>query len=498
MELKNKNIVIVGGGIGGLATAALLAKDGNKVTILEKNIMLGGRARKYIVDGYIFDMGPSWYMMPDVFENLFKKLDKNILDYLDLRKLDVHYKVFYDNGNSYLITNNIEDIKEQFEKVESGSGGKLEKYLKKAKKLYDLSMDKMVYFSYKRLKPLFNIKFLLKLPLLDFIKSFHKDVSFYFKNPELQKIIEFTTVFLGGSPYNTPAFYELISHTDFNQGIYYPMGGIHEVVKALEKICVEFGVNIKTNCAVTKINVVNGKAKSVFCGNDEYSSDIIVCNADYHFVETQLLEKEWQTHDESFWSKRVLSPSGFIIYLGLDKKLEKFEHHNLYFNNSWEKSFEKVYKNPKWPENPSYYVHVPSKTDPSVSPVGHETVMILVPVAAGLIDDDSTREEETNKIISHLENLIGEDIKNHIKIKRVYSHRDFISDYNAYKGSAFGIAHTLFQTAMFRPKNFSKKVDNLYFVGQYTNPGVGMPTTLISAQIVANLIFDNDSKKYTT
>lgn len=487
---KSKKIIIVGGGIGGLSTAALLAKQGHKVTVLEKNAMLGGRARKYTENGYVFDMGPSWYMMPEVFKMYFKLLDKNIDDYLELNKLHVHYKVFYDNGNTYLINEDLENVKLQFEKAEKGAGKKLEKYLDKSKKLYDLAMDKRVFFSYKTFLPLFNPKFLLKLPIMSLIKTFHSDVSSYFKNPELQKIIEFTTVFLGGSPYNTPAFYELISHTDFNQGIFYPMGGIHEIIKAFEKVCLELGVTIITSAEVTKIEIMNGRAKKVICADSVYDADVVVCNADYRFAETQLLEKKWQTYNEKYWDKKTLSPSGFIVYLGLDKKFEKLEHHNLYFNSSWEKGFDDVYKEPSWPENPSYYVHIPSRTDKSVAPLGHETMMILVPVASGLDDSDENREREAKKVIEHLEKIIDEKISPHIKLKRIYSHRDFISDYNAFKGCAFGLAHTLNQTAMFRPKNFSKKVKNLYFVGQYTNPGVGMPTTLISSQIVVNLIKD--------
>lgn len=487
--MKNdKKVVIVGGGIGGLSTAALLAKNGYRVTVLEKNEILGGRARKYVENGYTFDMGPSWYMMPDVFKSYFKLLGKDINDYLDLKKLPVHYKVFYDNGNTYTINENLEDVKSQFEKAEKGAGDNLKKYLEKSEKLYQLATDKMVFFDYKTLWPLIKPSLLFKLPIISLLKSFHKDIASYFKNPELQKIIEFTTVFLGGSPYNTPAFYELISHTDFNQGIFYPQGGIFKIIEALEKICLEFGVEIKTSTEVKEIIVEDGLAKKVVCEQDSYETDFVVCNADYRFVETQLLDKKWQTHNDNYWNKKTLSPSGLIIYLGLDKKFTKLEHHNLYFNNSWEKGFEAVYKEPSWPDKPSYYVHVPSRTDSSVAPENHETMMILVPVAAGLNDSDDIREKHTNEVIKHLEGIAGEAITPHIKLMRIYSHRDFIADYNSFKGCAFGLAHTLTQTAMFRPKNFSKRVGNLYFVGQYTNPGVGMPTTLISSQITVNLI----------
>lgn len=491
--MKNKTkVVVIGGGIGGLAAAALLAKHGYQVTILEKNEMLGGRARKYVDGPYVFDMGPSWYMMPDVFETYFQLLSKDIKEYLDLKKLPIHYKVFYDNGNTYLINENLEDVKLQFEKAEKGASENLQRYLDKSRQLYQVATDKMVFFDYQTIWPLLNPGLLFKLPLISLLKNFHQDVATYFKNPELQKIIEFTTVFLGGSPYNTPAFYELISHTDFNQGIFYPQGGIFKIVEALEKICLEFGVIIEKSVEVQKIVVENGVARQVIGNNKEYDADVVVGNADYHFLETKLLEKKWQTYSDNYWNKKTLSPSGLIIYLGLDKKFAKLEHHNLYFNDSWEDGFKKVYQEPSWPENSSYYVHVPSRTDNSVAPENHETMMILVPVAAGLGDADEIREEQAVKVLQHLERLIGEPITPHIKSKRIFSHRDFISAYHAFRGCAFGLAHTLRQTAMFRPKNFSRKVKNLYFVGQYTNPGVGMPTTLISAQIVANLIKKNE------
>lgn len=485
---NSKKVIVIGGGIGGLSTAALLAKDGYQVTILEKNKMLGGRGRKYVENGYTFDMGPSWYMMPDVFASYFKLLGKNINDYLDLKKLPIHYKVFYDNGHTYTINENLEDVRLQFERVEEGAGKNLTKYLEKSENLYQLATDKMVFFDYKSLWPLVNPSLLFKLPVRSLLTSFHKDVSYYFKNPELQKIIEFTTVFLGGSPYNTPAFYELISHTDFNQGIFYPQGGIFKVIEALERVCLEFGVQIKTSSEVKKIVVENGLVKQVVSEEGIHDADLVVCNADYQFAETKLLEKKWQTHSNNYWNKKTLSPSGLILYLGLDKKFPKLEHHNLYFNDSWEQGFEAVYKEPSWPDNPSYYVHVPSRTDDSVAPENHETMMVLIPVAAGLNDSDEIRENKANDVIKHLEGIVGEPIKPHIKLMRIYSHRDFTSDYNSFKGCAFGLAHTLDQTAIFRPKNFSKKVKNLYFVGQYTNPGVGMPTTLISSQIVVNLI----------
>ncbi|MBN1617728.1 phytoene desaturase [Candidatus Dojkabacteria bacterium] len=488
----SKKIVVIGGGISGLSSAALLKNSGYEVILLEKNNELGGRGRIWKDKGFTFDMGPSWYMMPEVFENFFGLFGKKVSDYYNLLRLDSHYKVFFPDGNVFNISKDLDINVELFESVEKGAGDKLKKYLAKSRHTYETAMQDLVMLDYKNIFKYINVGFinsLLKLdPITSFSKSFHGYVSKYFRNPELQKIIEFTTVFLGGSPYNTPAFYNLITHADFNLGIYYPDGGINKFIQALSKLCSEVGVEVHTGEEVQHITVKDRKAISIETKNKSYPADIVLSSADYHFTETKLIDKNFRTYDDNYWSNKIMSPSAFNIYLGLNQKVSKLEHHNLYFDDSWEKSFKEVYNVHKWPDNPSYYVHVPSKTDPSVAPDGSEAVFILVPVAAGLEDDDTIREIMYEKVLSHFEGLVGQSIRDSIVTKRIFSHRDFNSSYNAFKGAAFGLAHTLGQTALFRPKNFSRKIKNLYYAGQYTNPGVGMPVCLLSSQITANLI----------
>lgn len=477
---------MIGAGVAGLGTAALLVKRGYEVTVLEKNKEIGGRGRMWIKDGYKFDMGPSWYMMPEIFEQYLAKFGKKVSDYYQLKRLPINYKVFFENGKRLEIKSKLTANKKLFSEEEDGGGEKLERYLKSSGKIYEGAIKDLVYMDYENWIELIQPKLLPYLFEAKFFETFHQYVTGIFKNKNLQKILEFTTVFLGGSPYNTPAFYRLISYTDFVGGIWYPMGGMHEIFEMLYKLAREQGVKIQTEEEVIKIEVENGKATGVKTKKGCYEAEVVVSGADYWWTETKLLEKQWQSKKKSFWEKAVMSPSALVIYLGLSGRLKNLDHHNLYFSDDWEMGFEEVYSKKSWPKNPSYYVHVPSVTDRSVAPKNGETMMILVPVAPFL--DDSKREKITEKTIAHLEKISGEEIASKIRVKRVFSHRDFEADYHAYGGAAFGLAHTLGQTAMFRPRNRSRKVKNLYYAGQYTNPGVGVPTGLISTMIVDKLI----------
>lgn len=483
-----KSVFVLGAGIGGLATAALLAKKGYNVTVIEKNSFLGGRASIYEEKSFTFDKGPSWYMMPEVFDDYFALFGKKTSDYYKLTRLAVNYKVFFDSGSTYEIESDAAKNIQTFERAEKGAGKKLQKYLAESKYLYETSMKEMVFLDYSALTQLLNIPLILNAPRLKLFNSLHSLIAKYFKNKELQKILEFTTVFLGGSPYNTPAFYSLVSHADFNLGIYYPDGGMNKIPHALASLCQELGVKIIKNEPVTKLETKNGLISKITTSRSSYAPDIVVSNIDYRFTETTLLQPESQTYDESYWSKKTLSPSALIIYLGINKKLKNISHHNLYFNSSWEEHFKNVYSDKNWPKNPSYYVHAPSLTDKSVSPRGSETLMFLVPVAPGLNDSDEARNKTAQYVLEHFQGLIKENFMQNIIVKKIYSHRDFIYEYNSYKGSAFGISHTLMQTGPFRPLNKSKKVKNLFYAGQFTNPGVGVPPCLISARITAGLI----------
>jgi phytoene desaturase len=487
-----ESTVVLGAGISGLATAALLAKNGRKVTVLEKNEMIGGRARVLKKDGFTFDMGPSWYMMPDEFERYFGLFGARPSDFYDLIKLKTHYKLFFPEGRGYTITDDLKANEEVFERTEPGAGMKLRKFVEKSKWIYERSMKELVRLDYESLLPLLKPSLLKDLFSFRLTESYHHYVASYFRNPDLQKIMEFMTVFLGGSPYNTPAFYNLIAHVDFNLGSWYPKGGIHQVPKALEALCQKYGVEILKSQNAVRCEVKDGQAVSLETDRKSFQADSFVMSADYRFCETALLERPWQTYPQSYWDRKTLAPSCFLMYIGLNGKVKNLEHHNLYFDDSWDRHFSEVYDESVWPETPSYYIHVPSKTDPSMAPAGCDTVFVLVPIAAGLKSDEAFRQKFGDRILDHIEKVTGERMKDRIVTRTNFTVEDFESSYNAFKGAAFGLAHTLPQTAVFRCRNRSHKVNNLFYTGQYTNPGVGMPPCLISAQITSRLVEADD------
>jgi phytoene desaturase len=483
-----KKVVIVGAGLGGLASAALLAKSGYDVTVIEKNEQPGGRASVYSDKGFTFDMGPSWYLMPDVFERYFSLFNKTPADFYKLIRLDPAYKIFFGKNESVDIHADLEENLRLFESLEENGAKKLLNYLDKSKYQYETSMK---YFMYRSYQNMFDISFLKNLPGATQLRVFDNIDSFarrFFKTEKARKILQYNIVFLGGSLKNTPALYAIMAHIDFNLGVWYPDGGIYEIVKGITRLCEDYNVKIRYNDPVTKVEVENGKATAVITENSKYTGDIILINADYHHAETKLLDKQYQTYPQGYWNRATVAPSGFIAYLGVNKKIDTLAHHNLFLDNDWVQHFNQIFDAPQWPENPSYYICAPSKTDKTVAPEGMENLFILVPVAAGLNDSDEIREKYYEKTLDHVEDLIGENIRDHIVTKRIFAHREFTSRYNAFKGTALGLSHTLFQSAWFRPHHQSKKVKNLFYTGGYTHPGIGVPIQLISAEIVTNMI----------
>jgi len=481
----NRSVCVVGGGFGGLTAAALLARDGWDVTLLEKNDTLGGRARVWHEDGFAFDMGPSWYLMPEVFERFFSLFDRRREDYYQLQKLNPYYRVFFGPGDSVDITGDMSRTEAIFESFEPGGAEKLRRYLAQAEYKYDVAMREFLYRDYRTVFEFLNRRLIIEGARLNVFSSLDRFVRKYFTDRRARQILQYAMVFLGSSPSNAPALYSIMSHIDLNLGVWFPRGGMGELVSGVVRLAREMGVKIKPGVEVKEIEVKQGRVAGVTTENGNYPCDAALINADYAHAELELLEAPYRSYPAAYWKKRVLAPAMFIVYLGLRKKLSSLAHHNLYFSDPWEAHFDAIFRKPSWPEDPSYYVSCASFDDPAVAPEGQENIFFLVPVASGLEDSDEVRNAYAEKIIDHFEKLTGETIRDAVIVRRIYSQRDFSRDYNAYRGTALGIAHTLFQTAVFRPAGKSKKVSNLYYSGQYTHPGIGVPMTFISSEVTA-------------
>jgi len=483
----NKKVVVIGAGIGGLGTAGLFAKKGYDVTVLEKNENLGGRANIFEADGFKFDMGPSWYLAPDLFEHFFKLMGERVEDHLDLVRLSPSYRIFFNNDKVPLdIHSDIAIDGATFDSIEPGSAEKLRAYLKQSEYQYEVATQHFMYKNYDTIFDFFNRRVMTEGQKLSVFSKMHTFVSKFFKSRKLQQVMEYTMVFLGTSPYEAPALYNLMSHMDFNQGVFYPQGGFYELIKALSRIAEKNGAKLRTNSPVAEIVVEKGVTKGVMLESKEFiEADIVISNADLQFTETKLLDERWRTHGEKYWDKRVMAPSAFIMYLGLSEKLPNLIHHNLLFSEDWRKNFDDIYKDPCLPDEPSLYVCAPSVTDPSVAPEGKENLFVLVPIASDLKISDSEKEAYADKVLALMEREMNlPDLREKIEYRRIYSVDNFAADYNAFKGTALGLAHTIWQTAIFRPNNQSKKVKNLFYVGAGTNPGIGTQICLISAELV--------------
>lgn len=489
--MANKAVVI-GAGFGGLSTAALLAKEGADVTLVEKNEGPGGRARVWKKDGFAFDMGPSWYLMPEVFDDFFELFGKRREDYYGLVRIDPYYRVFFGRGEKADVTPDIEATKRLFGTFEEGAGPRLGEYLSSAKYKYDTAMTDFLYREYRRLFQFFNKKIATQGLKLDIFSSLDRFVRRLFSDRRARQILEYAMVFLGSSPDNAPALYSIMSHVDLSLGVWYPDGGLGSIVKALERLCLEQGVRIVYDCPAQGYRFEGKRIAAVKTPKGDFEADFVVNNADYRHADRELLPPELSSYSERWWDKRVLAPSMFILYLGIEGRVPELTHHNLYFQEDWSKHFKEIFDEPAWPDDPCFYLSCPSKSDPSVAPEGMENLFVLVPVAPGLPDGDSLREEYAAKVIAHVERMTGISIRDRIRVKRVYSQRDFAADYNAFKGTALGLAHTLGQTAIFRPATRSRSLKNLFYSGQYPHPGVGVPMTLISSRLAVDAALGTD------
>ena len=480
-----KNIKVIGSGFSSLAGACYLAKAGHQVTVYEKNTTIGGRARQLKRDGFTFDIGPTWYWMPDVFERFFADFGKKPSDYYELKKLSPAYQVYFGIDEFVLISDNLEEIKATFETIEKGSGKALQDFMDEARSNYDIAIKDLVYRPGVSPMELITVETAMKVG--QFFGNISKNVRKKFKNQKLVQILEFPVLFLGAKPSDTPSFYNFMNYADFGLGTWHPKNGMYSVIKAIEKLAVELGVAIKTDSNISKVIVEGNEAKGLLVNNEFVQADIVLSGADYHHTET-LLDEKHRAYSEKYWESRVFAPSSLLFYVGFDKKIVNVEHHSLFFDVDFDVHASDIYDNPKWPENPLFYASFPSKTDSNSAPEGKESAIFLIPLAPGIEDTEALRNQNFEKIVTRLERLTQQNLKENIIFKESFCKNDFVEQYNSYKGNAYGMANTLLQTAFLRPKLKSKKVKHLYFTGQLTVPGPGVPPALISGKLVAELI----------
>jgi len=483
-----KKISIIGSGFSALSASCYLAKAGYDVSVYEKNNTVGGRARQLVKDGFTFDIGPSWYWMPGIFEKFFNDFNKSTSDYYTLDKLSPAYKIFFAD-EVITIGDHMDKICEEFERIESGSSKPLRKFIKRAQEHYDIAINKVV------LKPgLSPFELVTKDTITrvdQFFKTISSEVRKNFKNPKLISTLEFPVLFLGAKPNQTPSFYSFMNFADFGLGTWHPKGGMYEIIKAMKQLAESLGVTIHTNSTVEKIAVKNKSAESITVNGEIITSDIVLSGADYHHSET-LLDKAHRQYSETYWKNKTFAPSSLLFYVGFSKKLDRIEHHNLFFDTDFEQHAQEIYDDPVWPKDPLFYANFPSATDSTMAPDGCETGFFLIPIAPGLEDTPELREQYFDIIIQRFEKRTNQDVTNHILFKESFCINDFVEAYNSYKGNAYGMANTLMQTAFLRPKLKSKKVNNLYFTGQLTVPGPGVPPSLISGKLVSELIIKNE------
>jgi len=490
-----KKAIVIGSGFAGLSAASFLAKAGWEVEVLEKHDQPGGRCRHFKTEGFSFDMGPSWYWMPDVFDRYFGCFGKKVSDYYELIRLEPSYRIYWEQ-NQMDVPSDYAALKKMFDQLEPGAGEQLDAFMAEAEYKYRVGVNKLVFKPGQSLFEFLDKELIAGLFRLDVFNNIKSHIGKFFKHPQLRQMMEFPVLFLGALPENTPALYSLMNYADVKLGTWFPRGGMYKIVEGMHKLAVEQGVTFHFNHNVSSIIVENGMAKTVVADNGkQFHADVVIGGADYHFMETKLLEKQYRSYSEGYWDKRVMAPGCLIYYVGINTKIPNLPHHSLFFDVPFDEHAAEIYTHPEWPRDPLFYMSATSVTDPTQAPEGSENLFFLIPVAAGLDgDDEITRDRYFNILSERLKERTGVDIRNHVVFKRSYAYADFVSDYNAFKGNAYGLANTLMQTAILKPSCKSKKVKNLYYTGQLTVPGPGVPPSLISGEVVAKLVDKENGK----
>lgn len=478
-------IAIIGSGFSGISAAAYAGKKGHEVHVFEQHNQPGGRARQFTTEaGYTFDMGPSWYWMPDIMEDFFADFDCKTADFFELVSLNPQFEMIF-SDEKISVPESLEELKILFETIEKDAGLQLEKFMQSAKFKYEVGMQDFVNKPCHNWTEFISPKIAKSALKLDLLTNFRSYVAKYFKNEKLRTLMEFPVIFLGATPKNIPALYSLMNYGGYALGTHYPIGGFYQLVLAMKSVAEKQGAIFHFNSKVEKIHTDNKKATSLQINGVNHEFDAVIASSDYHHTET-LLNEEHRNYTEEYWISRTFAPSSLIFYLGINQTIPNLKHHTLFFENDLDEHIDCIYGDKKWPEKPLFYVCCPSKTDDGVAPKGRENLFLLMPLAIGVDDDENVREKYLMEMLSRIEKHTGiTDLASKIEYKKSYCVSDFISDYNAYGGNAYGLANTLNQTAVLKPKIKNKKLNNLFYTGQLTVPGPGVPPSIISGKIVA-------------
>jgi phytoene desaturase len=491
--LTSESVIVVGAGVGGLSAACHLAADGADVTVVEQRDEPGGVAGRIERDGFRFDTGPSWYLMPETFERFFGQFGHEPADHYELTKLDPHYRVFWKDGDEVAIPADRAGQRELFESYEPGAGDALDDYLAGAREAYEVGMREFVYERRPRWRDWLDPGLVRAARGLTLLGSMDDHVGGFFHHPKLRQLVQYTLVFLGGSPYNTPALYSLMSHVDMNGGVYYPQGGMAAVVDGMADLARDLGVTFRFGREVTAIERSAGRPRVTTADGTGLLADRVVCNAPPAHAERELLPADARDHDPSYWDERTYAPSAFMLYLGVEGRLPELEHHTLVLPTDWRGHFDAIFDAPRWPDDPSYYVNVPSRTDDTVAPEGHETVVVLVPIAPGLDDGPETRARFREQVLDDLADHTGADLRDRIVVEESACVTEF-ANVGYPEGTALGLAHTLGQTGPLRPAHRSDAMDGLYYTGSFTDPGIGVPMCLVSGEHAAAAVREDATR----
>lgn len=487
--MSERSAIVVGAGVGGLTAAMKLAHAGWAVDLYEKQAVPGGRCGRVEVDGFTFDLGPTILLMPFVLERTFASVGRKLADYLELTRCDPNYRVTYRDGSTLTLTSDLTRMREELERLEPGSFPRYLEFLAKGQVRHDVSMERFVskhFASVAQFLAPSNVPDILRVGAHQKLFS---QVAKVFRDPRLQQAMSFQTMYLGVSPYEAPAVFSLLPYTELAVGVWYPKRGMGEIPRALERVCREENARLHYRAPIRRVLVEDGRAVGVELESGEVKrADVVVVNADYPYALPQLVDATEAARQKL--ERRRYTSSGYMLYLGTRRRYDELLHHNVFFGHDFAGSFDDIFEKKRVPEDPSFYVNAPAHTDPTMAPEGKDALYVLVPVPhqAPGVDWAVEGPKVRAKVFARLAELGMTELERDVEVERVVTPDDWASSINLARGAAFGLAQNMFQIGPFRPKVWDERVKNLFYCGASTQPGTGVPTVMISADLAVQAV----------